>query len=414
MSAAVVAAARTLGYRPLLARALLLEGRVAMALDNRAAAGPVLAEATAIGFEVGDDALAVEAWARAAWAKGTGGEDPDKAIAALDIIEALAARTPSALFARALLHNNLGAIAFSRGRRDEARAWQERALAEARGVTGPGAIELVNVRGNLATAVDDPARRDALLADAESELTRLFGANHPQTLSLRVRRAMWIPELAAARQLLSSACDAYERFHHALAANPATECWNELGYVAEELGDHASALSAMTRAAGLPGERAESEAAGYLALWRDQAHAAKEYFAGAVAAIAKQADEPLWTTFERGKLTVGLGRALRSTGDPDGARVALEQAIADLNSVWRMQPAPIVGRRLARGRAELAHALAATQAPAARIADAARVAATSLRDEGGRAEEIAELERLGAVPVRGSPRPSPSVRPLLR
>ncbi|HTE51502.1 MAG TPA: protein kinase, partial [Kofleriaceae bacterium] len=351
---AAVTAARALGYRPLVARALLVEGRAAMDLDDRARAGPALAEATAVGIEVGDDALAVEAWARRAWAEGTGGQDPDRALAGLDLIEAMAARSRSS-FARALLHNNLGAVAFSRGRRDEARAWHERALSEARGVTGPNAVEMVNVRANAASAIDDPARRDALLAEVESELDRLLGADHPQTLSLRLRRAMWIPELAAARELLGSTCAAYERFHHALAAAAVIECWGELGYVDEELGDHEGAVAAMTRAADLPVEASavSAEVNGYARLWRGDARAAVDELARVVAALPRQDSEPLWTTFERGKLAVALGRARLSAGDPRGARVALEQAVADLDRVRRAQPAAIVERRLARAHAEL-------------------------------------------------------------
>jgi eukaryotic-like serine/threonine-protein kinase len=350
-AAAAVAGARELGYQPLLARALLVEGRAGMGFEDPTVARPALAEATSLALAVGDDALAVEAWARRAWVDGLAGQDPDRALAGQDVIAALATRTPSAGFARALLYNNLGAIAFSRGRRDEARAWHERALAEARRVTGPGAIELVNVRANAASTVDDPVRRDALLADVEADLARLVGADHPEALSLRVRRAMWIPDLAAARGLLTSACDAYERYHRDLGAAPILECWSELGFVAEELGDRAAALAAMERAAALS---PDGEAGGYAALWRGDAATARERFERALAASDGAASPPLWIRFERGKLGVGLGIALRSAGAARPARAALERAIADLDEVRRAQPAAVVERRWARGRAELA------------------------------------------------------------
>jgi tetratricopeptide (TPR) repeat protein len=392
-SAAAVAGARALGYQPLLARALLAEGRAAMSFDDRTRAGPALGEAMKVGIEAGNDALGVEAWARRAWAMRTGGEDPAAAIAGLDVVEPLAARDRSPSFARALLENNLGSIAFSHGHREEARFRFERALADARGVTGPNAVEMVNVRGNAATVIDDPRQRDAALAEAESALAHLVGADHPETLRLRVRRAMVLPELAGARDLLRSACDAYERFHHVLAAASAIECWSELGYIAEELGDQAEALAAMTRAAGLPEERPALpvEASGYLALWQGDARAASERFAGAM--IGRQANEAWWTTFERGKFGVGLGRARLRAGDPRGARAALEQAVADLVQIAREHPTAVVDRRLARGRAELAKAMMATGELGARIAETARAAAALLRSEGGRADEIAELER---------------------
>ena len=349
--AAAVTNARTLGYRPLLARALLVQGRAAMMFEERARAAPPLAEATAIALEIGDDSLAVEAWARRAWVEGTGGADPDGAVAGQDIITALAARTGSTRFARALLYNNLGAIAFSRGRRDQARAWHDRALAEAKGVSGPGAIELLNVRANAASTIDDPVRRDALLAEVEADIARLLGADHPQALGLRIRRAMWIPDLAAARGLLAAACETYERYHRDLGAGPIIDCWNELGFVTEELGDRSAALAAMSRAAALSPE--PGEGAGYVALWRGDSASARTSFEAAMAAAASKDSPPLWAKFERGKIAVGLGLALRSAGDARAAREVFERAVADLDEVRRAQPAAVVERRWARGRAEL-------------------------------------------------------------
>jgi tetratricopeptide (TPR) repeat protein len=386
-----VASARALGYRPLLARALLLEGRAAMELDERGRAGPSLAEASALAIEVGDDALAVEAWARRAWAEGTGGKPPDEALAGRELIEALAKRSPGAAFSRALLYNNLGAIAFSRGRRDEARAWHERAAAESVDVNGPDAIEVINFRGNAASAEDDPARRDALLAEAESALAKLLGPDHPQTLSIRVRRANWIPGLAAARDLLGPACDSYESFHQALLTAPALECWTELGFVADELGDRDAALAWVERAAAVPRSSNSVEALGYLELWRGDAPAARERFRAALGPVAPRSGEALWTTFVRGRFSLGLGRALRQTGDSEAARQALETAVADLEQVMRAQPASVVRRRLARARAALALVLVA--AGDAGAAATARAAAEELRAEGGRSVEIVELER---------------------
>ncbi len=393
-SHAAAAGARALDYRPLLARALLAEGRAAMTLDDRAAAAPLLREAMAVGVAVGDDALAVEAWAREAWVKGTSGDAGSAATAGAEIMEAMAGRSRSASFARALLHNNLGALAFSQGDREQARTRFDQALAEARLVTGPGAIELLNVRANAASVVDDPRERDALLGEAESEMARLVGADHPDTLRFRMRRAMFIPTLGSARDLLGPACEAYQQFHHLLAAESAVECWGELGYVAGELGDLEAGAAAMAHAASLPAQRTAvaDEASGYLALWRGDLRAASERFASAMAAEAKTPNEPWWQAFARGKLGVGLGRARRTAGDLPGARAALEQAVADLVEVRRDHPAAVLERRLARGRAELALVLVATGQPRERIAEVARAAAAALRAEGARADDVAAVD----------------------
>jgi eukaryotic-like serine/threonine-protein kinase len=402
-SAAAVREARALGYRPLLARALLAEGHAGMELDDRPAAAPPLAEAAAIAIEVGDDPLAVEAWARAAWVKGTTGKDPDAALAGLDLIEALARRERSPSFARALLWNNVGAVAFSHGRREDARERFARADDEARAVavtrvtTGARALELISIRANAAMSVEDPDERDALLGNAHAELARVVGPDHPRALRLQLTRARLIPGLVGARERLTSACDTYQRFHGVRLARLAIECWSELGFVAAELGEQAAALAAVAHAAALPAtESASLEAGGYLALWRGDARAAAAHFSRALEASPADADQIWWLRFERGKLSLGLGRALAGSGDARGAAAALQRAVIDLIEVKRMQPAATVERRLARGRAELAKVLIASHGDRARIADVAREAATALRLEGASESEIAALERAAA------------------
>jgi tetratricopeptide (TPR) repeat protein len=242
---------------------------------------------------------------------------------------------------------------------------------------------------------DDPREREAIFAAAEAAMTRLVGAAHPQTLRLAIRRGMWVQDLGAARALFASTCETYDRFHPVLAAT-VIDCWAELSFVMAELGDIAGAQAALARVAGVLAapENATTEAAGYLPLWRGDAKAAAAAFAGAIAASPPPgADEPWWLTFERGRLRLGLGRAQRAAGDAAHARATLESAIDELEVARRAQPAARVYRRLARGRVELSLALAATSAATARIAEVAAAAAAMLRSEGGRAAEIADLER---------------------
>src|SRR5262249_41620011 len=153
------ATARAIGYRPLLAEALLIEGRTRMAGEDRQTATARLTEATALGLSSGSEPIGIEAWARRAWLVGTYGH-PDTALAGFAVIDALAAQpSPELGFARALLHNNVGGVDLAAGNRPAALAVLERALGEARAVTGPGAVELVSIRSNIAIATDDPRQR---------------------------------------------------------------------------------------------------------------------------------------------------------------------------------------------------------------------------------------------------------------
>jgi tetratricopeptide (TPR) repeat protein len=394
-SAAAVVQARALGYRPLLARALLAHGKVQIGLDKRALAAPTLADATAAALEAGDDALAVEAWARGAYAKVTGGKAPADALAGAEIVEAMARRLRAPSFARALLENNIGTVELARGQRAEAAARFQRALVESLQIDAPDAVELLNVRSNAAMIIDDPVGRDAALAETEAAFDRWLGPDHPESLRLRTRRGKLIVDLTAARDLLSSACARYERYHVAAAASLTTDCWAELGYISEELGDRAGAIAALERVVRLPGDGGyiSPEPAGYLLLFRGDARAASVHFERAIAGLPQAPDIPWWRKLERGGLELGLGRARLDAGDGAGARRALDRALADLSEIAEQHPAAVVSRRLASAYATHAHALRATGAPADRVADAARKALALLQDEHARTDEVSALLR---------------------
>src|SRR5262249_31598728 len=89
-AASVLPPARAVAYDPLIAAVRLVEGHAAMSSD-RGTAVPILVEAQDLAIAAGAEALAVEAWARRAWAQGTS-TDPAGALAGLDVIMALARR----------------------------------------------------------------------------------------------------------------------------------------------------------------------------------------------------------------------------------------------------------------------------------------------------------------------------------
>jgi tetratricopeptide (TPR) repeat protein len=393
-----IAQSRDLAFRPLLAEALLVGGHATMAMDRRAEAVPMLAEATTVALEVGSDALGVEAWARRAWAQATSG-DYASALAGLDVIEALAARIPAGQFARTLLHNNVGSVELTQEHRAKARASFERALEESRSVVGPGAVELVNVRTNLGLTADDPEQRDRLFGEAVDELAKLLGEDHPETLQARWSRGATSVPLARALELLVPTCEKLD-LHEALVARK-TKCWTEVGHLYDELGRGAEAVMAADRAVRACGGARSScpEAIPYLLLWQGNASAAARAFQTAVAESGpKSGDEPWWKRLALAELQLGLARALRNAGQLQAARETLETSVATMGPIAHDHPIANIERRLGRAYVERAHLAAATGGTAADVAATARAAVAWLREVGGPAAEIGRLERLISLP----------------
>jgi tetratricopeptide (TPR) repeat protein len=341
LAQASITAARGLAYPPLLAEATLVAGRAAMELGDRDASAQ-LGDAAKLAIASGQDAIGIEAWARRAYVHATADEAGDP-LAGSDVVEALASRTRSA-FARALLANNIGSVELGQNRRADARASFERALAAARDVVGPGAVELVNVRINLAIVIDDRAARDRLLRDAHDQLARLLGPDHPATLFAtwnRVMRTLGAPRDAA--DVLAQLC-AKDELHSALPSRTAL-CWVELADAREMLGDRAGAATALARGIELGAASIDEvpEAAGYALLWHGDAAGAVKSFEAAIAAIPPTAGEPWFRTFTRAKLQLGLARAHH---DPE----TLAAAVAALTVLARDQQAAAIERRLAAAR----------------------------------------------------------------
>jgi tetratricopeptide (TPR) repeat protein len=392
LAATAVSAARKLGYRPILAQALLVEGHAALLMDRREVAIPLFTEASSIAFETGPRSLAVEAWARRAWVEGTTSGQPS-ALAGEEIVEAVAEHPSTGAFARALLHNNLGGVELALERRDRARAALQRAFHEAERVKGPGAIELVWVRVNLAMTVDDPARRDALLQDAAKAIAALIGDDHPETLRIRELRANVAVRFREAVDLFEPLC---ARFEVRTPARAAT-CWADVGYIRWEMGDLAGAAMALRRAVGVARvETRPPEIAAYLALWQGSPFEAAALFEKALAdrPQARAANEPFWNRVERARLELGLGRAQRAGGRLLAAQRTLSSCTTTLTAVAEKHPTGSVDRLLGRARAELAETLAATGANRKQVSDLATAATIWLARAGGAPSELRRLERL--------------------
>jgi tetratricopeptide (TPR) repeat protein/predicted Ser/Thr protein kinase len=383
-----VSESRTIGYRPVLAEALLVEGHVLMAMDDKVPASARLAEATNIALASREDAVGVEAWARRAWVVGTSDQLGD-ALAGVEVVDALATRS-SAPFARSLLHNNIGGVELARGHHVQARAAFERALSEARFVKGPGAVELLAIRRNMALVAENPRERDRLLVDARAEVARMLGPDHPDSLFAEFLHATsTVVSMPRAAELLTSVCTRNE-LHETLAGRTA-QCWTEVADLRFEVGDRAGASAALTRVIDLGARTLEEipEVAGYASLWAGDRAGAEKLFVAALERLPPAPDEAWYITYVRAKLQLGLGRA-RATR-PREARIVLAAAVDSLEKILRDHPAVAVERRLGRARAELARMLAATHADPSATASAAL---SWLRPAG--AADAAELDALTA------------------
>jgi len=386
-----VAETRTLGYVPLLAEALLLVGHATMATDDRTAAVAPLTEAYTLAFQAGDQTLAVEAWARRAWAQGTSGGGGG-ALSGLDVVEASAGHRSVSRFARALLYNNVGTVETVLDRLDRARAAFERASREAEGITGPGAAELLSIRLNLGTVTEDPKRRHQLLSEGVAERARALGDDHPETLAAQWQLGAGSVRYAQAIEILAPTCPKLE-VHSPWFAK---RCWSELGYLRGELNDRTGAAQAMQRAASIK-VASDLELSGvlpYLHFWQGNAGNASREFAAALRARPAQDSEPWWERLDRSDLELGYARADRAAGDLRNARLSLERALRTLIDIAPKHPYGETDRRLGRAHAELARVLGATHAPTQQIAAHANPAAAWLRQAGGLPSEIDELDRL--------------------
>ena len=187
-----LARARTMAYRPLIARSLLARGRISLAFDRGDRGAADFAGATQEAIAAGDDPLAIEAYARRAWAAATAA-DPARASDGAELVLAMTERTGDrAEFERALLHHNLGGVALARGDRPAARAAFERTRRDTASLGGSHALELTSALVNLLIVVDDPGERAAVAAELIATRTRLVGANHPLTLEARTFAAQRI------------------------------------------------------------------------------------------------------------------------------------------------------------------------------------------------------------------------------
>ena len=386
LSASAARSADALSYPALAGRAHLVHGQALLLQQHWQEALPALDRATTAAFTAGDGTTGIEALARQLYAHAIAAAgsdeqvpaDAERALASLHLAEPIARSLGhGGAFARSLLFNNAGTLLLSREDRAGARAWFERALHERPRATSD-AVELAAVPGNLGMVVDDPASRDALMAQEGDELAAVVGDDHPMALDARLKAAMHIahPERSGAR--LRDACNRYRRLHPHLVQRIA-HCASELLWLAEERGDVAEAREAI--AAISPDAALEAPlATGYrLLLDGQQAEAARR-----MRDLARelQRHDHYWMRWRSVDALIVAALAQPSSV------AELERALSTLNEITVIEGATYFQRRLARVRTLLA------RRGARGALEHARAAAAWYRQAGGYDAIVAELDAI--------------------
>ena len=344
---AALTRARALGYPPLVARALLGRGRVEQSAWRGDRGASAFSTATTLALTAGDEPLAIEAYARAAWAYGTNDEiDPAKATDGLALVEALTERNGArAPFPRALLHNNLGSLALGRGDREGARIVFERARREAAGLTGSSAIELTAALANLQLVVDDPVARVAVSAELLALRTHLLGPHHPKTIAAKITGAQMLDDPARARAELKPACIELQELHPETRTQIA-ECALELTWLAAIAGDETEgrAMAARALAAAPPDGSSPQLARAYRNLFDHDLRGAREELRQLRPTVG--ARTAWWELLDAVDVAVASALVSAAAGQPAEALAELERATPLLTRIAAaMPPAPLHRRQ---------------------------------------------------------------------
>ncbi|MBA3458738.1 MAG: serine/threonine protein kinase [Deltaproteobacteria bacterium] len=356
--------ARATGYLPLIARALLVEGR---ARSNESDASALFAESMRLALRSSDEVLAVEAYARWIFARVMQ-EAP--ATDHWDVMVEIAERLGRpARFARALMYSNRGIARLAADDRTGARALFEQALESAGDADD---VELVSISQNLAQLEREPAAAQRRLRTARDRLAAALGATHPDTLVAKEQLAMVTPDRAQAAAELDAAYKSLEHWHGSYPEF----AW-EAAWIADETGDHATAATWMARIGG-DSPPMTTIAAAYIALENHAPDAARRV--AELEQLATTLDQS--TAWHRAYAADALVLLAR-------AKPALWERVLTLHEV---EPLVIYSRRLARARRMVAEQWAVTRPDAAR-----RLAEQALpwyRGAPGDAAVVARLQQL--------------------
>lgn len=240
-----VAAARKLAHQPVLADALMEQGRILFAGGEYVDAIPVLSEAMRLALANGLTALAVEASARRIYANSQIAVDLPPVQVELDLAESMSRSLKGDVFARALLLNNAGAVYAMAGMSADAMRYYEmarRAVSES-GDSEPD-LELTAIDLNIAMMTRDTVASAKLFASTIDRIASRVGPHHPLTLSARFTAAANAADARTSLRQLEPVCNDYLSFQPTLVVYYVM-CEQTMAQMADALGDNATMKTAL-------------------------------------------------------------------------------------------------------------------------------------------------------------------------
>ena len=341
----ITSRAETFDYQPLVAESLLTLGRILVMMGKRHAAVAPLDRAAMLGVGAHMDTVAVEALARRIYAEGTLSTSTSDPLPYLAFAEALTQRIAEPGFVHALLLNNIGTVFLSRGERDKARAYLERALKLKESETGAHRVELINVLANVALVTEDEEHRLDLLRRSRRESEAALGPAHPEALTKRLAIGVHTRDPAAASALLAPTCELCQRYHPEIL-ELLLECLENVAFLHMEQGNTKAATMALSSAA----ER--------LVASRDEAFHAQQFghllplFRGYERFLEGRPDEALvamndartillkmdglenwWMRQRVAQIDLATGLAHRQQNELDAALIELERSLQTFNGL---------------------------------------------------------------------------------
>ena len=359
----VLEEAEQLKYRPLVAQALLMRGRMLLGKGEREASIEPLTQATLLGLRSSMDRVALEALARRVYAQGTATERVAEALAEVPTAAVLAERIPDRLFVHALLLNNAGSVFLADGKRALARAYFERALAVKNSGSGSSPVELINIYRNLAIVSDNTEQRSALFRKVRDEFTEVLGPNHPDTLNAMIGLAGYTSNPERAFNIFQATCDKYWRFHPSHLDN-LSDCFFNSGFAGAESGDSEGAITAFDKLSQILAASEDkhyvyrrSIARGYVSQYRGQHADATLMFKASLAGLPDMDGQPWWMQVRAADAKLGLGISEYALREYDLAIEALEQALPVFENATRLANAVRYPRQFVLTKVWLAKAL---------------------------------------------------------
>ncbi len=364
--------ARTLGYRPVLAEALLVRGKILMerGLDDPDYVSAMLLDAFHTGIAASSDAVAVEALIRRIFIEGIRTGDHGSAEEDRELIRSLLERMPRSLHLRALFLNNAGTIAASRQEYSVAREYFRQALELRQRGPESNPIELLGVRFNLALMSLDHASQVAGFELVLEGYAREFGPGNLRTLDVSSALAMTIRDPLVAEQRFGQLCDRYrERYpEHEDRIN---RCLLQRAMWLSELGRADDAAPIFERAAEreVVGARetqssrvSRTVAEAFFLHHGGQSEQACDRLEGALRSI-DASQVPAWMSIILIRARLVLGEMQVAAGRYEDAIASLRPTIESVELILSTRFNGEDGYRLARARIALAQALLHTSTP---------------------------------------------------